>query len=69
MKHPLTILSLLAAVALFLGAGCQNGQSNGPTVSTVGVGGSYTNKDGESYGGSVNVGLAYPTPKPIDRSK
>ena len=68
MKNRYFQLFLLgSAVALFLGAGCSN--YNGPTIDTVGVNGSYTNKDGETYGGGVQVGLKSPTPKPIDRSK
>ena len=66
MKNPYFQLFLLAAaIALFLGAGCSH--YDGPTVSTVGVGGSYTDKSGETYGGTVNVGLAYPSPSPARR--
>ena len=71
MKSALLIaLLIVSAAALFLGAGCTaNHPYTGPVVSTVGITGSYSDRDGNTYGGGVNLGLTTPTPAPIDRSK
>lgn len=69
LSHPAVIaLLILSAVALFLGAGCCG---PAPQIGTVGVTGSYSDREGDTYGGGVQVGLNYPTPppKPVDHSK
>ncbi len=66
-------LLILSSIALFLGAGCDAQHPYvGPTVATVGVTGSYSDRQGDTYGGGLQVGLnppPTPTPKPVDHSK
>ena len=69
LSHPvLIVLLILSAVALLLGAGCS---ATPPQIGSVGVTGSYADRQGDTYGGGVQVGLNYPTPtpKPVDHSK
>lgn len=68
----ITIL-IVSSIYLVFATGCTPSNPYvGPTVSTVGVTGSYSDRQGDTYGGGVQVGLnppPTPTPKPADHSK
>ena len=74
LESPYVIaLLVIASLVILCSAGCSADHPYvGPTVSTVGINGSYTDRQGETYGGGLQVGLnppPTPTPKPVDHSK